>query len=531
MAITGSGGGRGKTQIRLGIALVSISVVLLAVFGTAAWFYFSFTAAVSGANAKVDADTQKALDTPPPVTLVTAPAGAAGAGEEDFDAVMDILVLGSDARPGVVEGAGSSDVLMLMHVDTRQNFMSLMSVHRDLWVDIPGHGLDRINAAYYLGGPAKTIATVKSTFGIDVTKYVGVGFESFPSIIDRLGGVYVDLDRIYTETPLWNFDLSPGYQLLDGASALAYSRYRFDETGNYGRMLRQQRVLAGLRDQVRGWGKTLKLPGIVDTIMESAATNVTSDQMLKLAYWLTKLDGQRMKQVFVIGPIEQIDGKSVAVVDQATLAGFVEAYLTPPASGSGQAAHDELPAVEPSDPPTRAPLLAAAGDDAVRLALASTTTVLPATTAVPVEQGSILDLAQWQAAQTGIPFPLEAPTILPEGFKYAGKAPAATGAYDLKTGDGTQAAVRVLYRYGGTSLYLGFSATTWTEAPLAADGKRVESNGVTFTVTGTLGKPDHVWWVANGVLYWVSNTLTYTLSSQELLQIAESMRPVSAVAQ
>ncbi len=331
----------GKRQLRLGTALVVISAVLLIAMGVGAWFYFSFAARVSEANNKVDAEIQQALEAAPPTTLVTVPEAAAPPGDEnnELDAVMNVLILGSDARPGVVESPGSSDVLMLLHIDTRQDFMSIMSIHRDLWVTIPGIGQDRINAAYYLGGPAKTIETIKGTFGVDVTKYVGVGFESFPSIIDRLGGVYVDVDRQYTDTPWWTFDLSPGYQLLDGQNALLYSRYRFDEIGNYGRMLRQQRVLAGLREQARGWDKVLKFPGIVNTLMESATTNISAGEMLKLAYWLTKLDGSRIKQVFVIGPIEQIDGKSVAVADQASLTQYVTEFLTPPADQAWRRRH------------------------------------------------------------------------------------------------------------------------------------------------------------------------------------------------
>ncbi len=495
----------GKRQMQLGIALVLMSAVLLIAIGVGVWLYFSFAAGVSSANDKVGADIQRALEAPPSTTLVTNPQTAAPPGEEssELDAVMNVLILGSDARPGVVESPGSSDVLMVLHIDTRQDFMSIMSIHRDLWVTIPGIGQDRINAAYYLGGPAKTIETIKSTFGVDVTKYVGVGFESFPSIIDRLGGVYVDVDRQYTDTPWWTFDLSPGYQLLDGQNALLYSRYRFDETGNYGRMLRQQRVLAGLRDQARGWDKALKFPGIVDTLMRSATTNISAAEMLKLAYWLTKLDGARIKQVFVIGPIEQIDGKSVAVPDQASLTQYVTEFLTPPANEPG-----------------------AARDSAVRLALAATaTTQLPPLTSTTIANTPILDDSKWQAAQKTVPFPLEAPTYLPDEFRYTGKSPDGDGTYDIRVEGGLKPAVRMLYRYQG-SLYLGISATTWLEAPLAADGLAVQNNGVTYTAVGSSDKPDHVWWVKDGVLYWVSNTLTYTVDGEDLLKIAESMKPV-----
>ncbi len=507
---TTEGSGRhGKRQIRLGIALVAVSVVLLVALGVGAWLYFSFSAGVSDANNRVGTDILEALDAPPPTTLVTTPPTAIPPEDvAELDAVMNVLVLGTDARPGVPESEGASDVLMLLHIDTRQDFMSIMSIHRDLWVTIPGVGQDRINAAYYLGGPAKTIATVKGTFGVDLNKYVGVGFARFPGIIDRLGGVYVDVDRQYTDTPWWKFDLAPGYQLLSGDNALLYSRYRFDETGNYGRMLRQQRVLAGLREQARGLGNVIKLPGIVDMVMETATTNISANEMLKLAYWLTKLGGERIKQIFVYGPVTNIDGKSVVVPDEAMLAQAVTEFLTPPDGGGA-----EPPAAAGTGRPT---LLVAADDEALRLALAATATTTTtgasgpgdAGGAAPGDAAPILDLAKWQAAQRTVPFTLLAPTYLPEGFTYAGKVPAGDGTYDIRVEGKLKPAVRMIYRYKG-SLYLGISATTWTEAPLADDGKVIEDGATTYTLVGTLGTPDHVWWIRDGVLYWVSNTLTY----------------------
>ena len=281
-----------------------------------------------------------------------------------------------------------------------------MSIHRDLWVTIPGVGQDRINAAYYLGGPAKTIETVKGTFGVDLNKYVGVGFARFPGIIDRLGGVYVDVDRQYTDTPWWKFGLAPGYQLLN------------------------------------------------------------------------------------------IDGKSVVVPDQAMLAQAVTEFLTPPAD----------------DPAASGPTL---------LVAATTAAAAPD----PGVAGPILDLAKWQAAQRSVPFTLLAPTYLPKGFTYAGKVPAGDGTYGIRVEGEMRPAVRMMYWYRG-NLYLGISATTWTDAPLAGDGMVIQDNGTAYTLVGTLGTPDHVWWVKDKILYWVSDTLTYDVGQEDLLAVARSMRAV-----
>ena len=553
---------RGRTQRRLGVALVVLSVVLLVAVGAAAALYFSFSAKVGSANAKIDPDIQRALDTPPPTTLVTVPVPAgqpAGTGQAGPGAAMNVLVLGTDARPGVVESPGNSDVIMILHIDPKLDYLSILSVTRDLYLDIPGYGMDRVNAAYYRGGPALTIATLKQAFGVDVTKYLGVGFVSFPGLIDSLGGVYIDVDRRYTDTPYWKIDLSPGYQLLDGANALLFSRYRFDENADFGRMYRQQRILAGLRDQAQGWDKTLKLPGIVNTVMDSAATNLTADEMLKLAYWLVRLDGTRIRQTIIKGPGKLIDGKAVVVVDRATLTQAVTEFLTPPPSdtadgpsaGASAGAAAAGPAAQTAAGPTAsgtAPsearqsgtgpgatfLEVVAAGDALRLALAAPRTAAsPAatTTATGISAPAILDAAVWRAAQNTVPFALEAPTYLPDGFAYAGKTPDGDGTYAISVGSETRPAVRMAYRYHSGDLYLGISATTWAGAPLAGDGMPVQSNGVVYTVVGTLGKPDHVWWKKNGVLYWVSNTLMYTLGDQDLLTIAETMQPVTRAAQ
>jgi hypothetical protein len=101
------------------------------------------------------------------------------------------------------------------------------------------------------------------------------------------------------------------------------------------------------------------------------------------------------------------------------------------------------------------------------------------------------------------------------------------GTYDIVAGDASKPALRMIYRYepGGTKsdLYLGITETTWTSAPIAGKGEEVTSDGVTYTIVGTSENVDHIWWKSDGVLYFISNTLTYTVSKADLLEMAESM--------
>ncbi len=249
-------GPRRRTKRRLLIALSVLGALVVIVAAIAGGSYWWFSTKVHTANSRIDTATENALATKPPSTIVSVPQMS----DSENDSI-DIILLGSDARGATVESGGSSDVIMLLHVDRDLDFLSILSITRDLYVDIPGHDKDRINAAYYLGGAPLTIATIKQVFGVDVTKYVGVGFQSFEDAIDSLGGVYVDVDRRYTDTPYWAIDLWPGYQLLDGPNALLFSRYRFDGNADFGRMARQQRVLAAVRDQAMGWNLPTKTAG------------------------------------------------------------------------------------------------------------------------------------------------------------------------------------------------------------------------------------------------------------------------------
>ncbi len=202
-----------------------------------------------------------------------------------------------------------------------------------------------------------------------------------------------------------------------------------------------------------------------------------------------------------------IDGKAVVVVDQTTLKEAVTAYLTPPDAQTTGAAGGDL-------------LLAAAGDQNL---LTTVSTVTTATT--------LPDISMWESVQRNVPFALEAPGFIPEGFTYVAKMPEGDGTYDIEVDGGTKPAVRMVYRYQNSDLYLGITATTWTDAPIAGKGTEVARNGVLYTLVGTSGKVDHIWWKKDGVLYFISNTLMDTLGKQDLLRMAESMTPVSVAGQ
>ena len=159
-----------------------------------------------------------------------------------------IMLLGSDKRPkGNVEGAATdarSDTIILVRLDPKKKATALMSLPRDLKVQIPGHGTDKINAAYEKGGPRLTLNTVKELTGLRINHVINVDFRSFYAGVNALGCVYTDVDRRYfNNTAQFAYiNVPAGYQRLCGREALQYVRFRYEDN-DLVRSARQQDFL------------------------------------------------------------------------------------------------------------------------------------------------------------------------------------------------------------------------------------------------------------------------------------------------
>ncbi len=481
--------------------IVGIVVVALVLSGGS---YLWFRAQVGKANARVSKTAVSALRTHPATSLASP--GTTLAPLPDPPDSMNILVLGSDNRGN--ETNGRSDTMMVVHVDRTQNFVSILSIPRDLYVDVPGHGMQKINAAYAYGGAALAITTVQNLTGIDLNQYLEVDFSAFEDMTNALGGVYVDVDhRYYNADPTWELiKLSPGYQLLNGHDALEYVRYRHDQNLDFGRMARQQRFLQDLRQQAMSWNNLLfRLPGLVSALFRNVTTTLGATDVLKLAYWGVNLDPGRIRQVVMTGSTPTIAGQAVVVISKQQLHDYVAAVLTAPSPGASKAT---VPGSVPSiTSPTSASTVAST-------AVAATVQTMP-------------NSSEWKALASMVPYQLEGPGYVPSGFKYSDRMPQKGGTYDIVPGDAGKPALRMIYRYepqgAKSDLYLGITETTWLGAPVASKGAEVTSDGVTYTLVGTSQDVDHIWWTENNVLYFISNTLTYTASKAELVKMAESM--------
>jgi polyisoprenyl-teichoic acid--peptidoglycan teichoic acid transferase len=233
---------------------------------------------------------------------------------------LDVLVLGVDRRPNVAEGSTShSDTMMLVRVSPQTGDVRLLSVPRDLLVEVKPGVENRINTAYLYGGTRRATAVMEDLTGITVDRYAIVDFDGFEDSIDALGGVTlnaghpirigIDGRRVY---------IPAGRQELDGLEALAYARYRGTVCGDLDRIKRQQRLVAALREQALGWNTITRVPGIVKIMHENVETNLGIDQAISLGRALAGRDKSSGIRSYQLKgkPKTLPDGEEVLVPDE-----------------------------------------------------------------------------------------------------------------------------------------------------------------------------------------------------------------------
>lgn len=233
---------------------------------------------------------------------------------------VNILLIGQDRREG--EALARSDSMILCTLDRDSGRLTMTSFLRDLYVPIPGHGSNRINAAYSFGGMNLLEQTIEENFGISVNGSVEADFQQFSGIIDLLGGVPITLrqdeaDIINQET---GSSLTEGTQTLTGQQALTYSRIRsLDPDGDFSRTNRQRKVMEALLSICRKAGPTQMLPLFKD-LLPMITTNLNSGQLLLLALEIAprmselQITSQRIPADGTFSD-DTIDGMQVLVAD------------------------------------------------------------------------------------------------------------------------------------------------------------------------------------------------------------------------
>ena len=229
---------------------------------------------------------------------------------------LDVLVLGVDRRPSSAEGLSTrSDTMMLVRVTPATGEIKLLSVPRDLYVDVEPGEKDRINTAYAYGGVDQARTVMEDLTGVETDNYVIVDFEGFEKVIDAMGGVRVDVGTgVFPEK--WN--MGEGFERLNGYKALKYARYRGTPGADLDRIDHQQKLLAALRRQALRWDIVTRLPGIIKVANENVSTDLGVLQVIPLARALV-LNGEdnKMSTTELEGhPTSLPDGEQVLMPDE-----------------------------------------------------------------------------------------------------------------------------------------------------------------------------------------------------------------------
>lgn len=252
------------------IVALTVAGVLVAAAGAGGAYLFSLT---NTYNAEVDKlEVSEAF---PDVSVRPAPV------DQEHDGARNILLLGSDTRGQLADDIDGvrgqrSDTMMVVHVPASGESVQVMSIMRDNWVEIPGHGEHKINAAMALGGVPLTVQTIESIIDVRIDHVAIVDFEGLAGLTDALGGVTVDNPKAFKS-------FAQGPITLDGASALSYvrERYAFSD-GDYQRVRNQQAFIKGLISTVLS-RDTLTDPGRISGMVGAIAPYLTVDEGLDVA--------------------------------------------------------------------------------------------------------------------------------------------------------------------------------------------------------------------------------------------------------
>jgi LCP family protein required for cell wall assembly len=429
----------------------------------------------------------------------------------DAGGPQTILILGSDRRFADIKAKTPvrSDTIILLRLDPSKGATAVMSLPRDLKVSIPGHGTDKINAAYAIGGPALTVKTVRQLLGIPINHVVNVNFGGFRRAVDRLGCIYSDVDRRYfndNRPPFGggpnyaSIDVKAGYQKLCGQDALDFVRYRhFDN--DLVRGARQQQFLADAKDQI-GVGKVfsdrralLKIFG--DYTQTDIKTQSAILRLLKLAVTSAQ------KPVQEVSFPGDITGDFVEVTPE-NLAAVTKRFMNARASSGPRGTTGKDTTTKPSTKGRRS------------------SPSLPPGMQLAARQGE--DLAVQLA--TKLPFPVFYPKAVITGSQYL---PEHTRVYDIfDRGRHKYRAYRMVVKTDELGQYYGVQGTTWGAPPILDNpSERRKMAGRTYQLFFDGNRLRLVSWKSGKAVYWISNTLLHSLDNKQMLALARSVSRIT----
>jgi LCP family protein required for cell wall assembly len=420
-----------------------------------------------------------------------------------------ILVLGSDRRFADIKQKNPvrSDTIMLVRLDPSKGATAVMNVPRDLKVQIPGHGEDKINAAYAYGGPSLSVKTLRTLLHIPINHVVNVNFGGFRSAVNRLKCVYVDVDRKYfndNQPPFGGgpdyatIDVRAGYQRLCGQDALDYVRYRHFDT-DIVRAARQQDFLRQAKDQVgvsRLFGDRQALLRIFGRYTQTDIRGTTA--ILRLLKLVAESANHPVQEVHFPGN----PGPTYVTTSRKRLQSAVHDFLN--AQGSSVPRGQSTPAKNTPHRKGKRHQANAPGGLVLNKTLGE-------------DQAITL--------QTHLQFPVFYPKLLAARGSYR---VADRRAYDIfDRGRHRYRAYRIVASAGDIGQYYGIQGTTWISPPILdnpSETRRI--NGRKFELFFDGSRLRLVAYRRKHAVYWVSNTLLQTLTNPQMLALAASLTRV-----
>ena len=445
-------------------------------------------------------------------------------------APQTILILGSDKRPTDI--TGRSDTTILLRVDPDRDVVSLLSIPRDLKVNIPGVGVDKLNAAYSYGGPKLTYKVVQNLIGKEapIHHLVNINFTGFANAVNAIGCVYIDVDRRYFIPPnsgVAEINIEAGYQRLCGLKALQYVRFRHEDT-DLVRSARQQDFLREARQKlepeqiIRDTSYRNKL---VDIFTEYTTSDIDSaTTLLELIKTFLGASDATVNEVHFPAQLGGPDALYVTANDE-DIKHAVQQFLgtegTPAPPPEGTNNEEEKPDNGAGGKPHHG------GDDKPEKPPEDTGPAMEDVAATGEAVAKQLEAVKRKDGDPMLDFPVMYPTrMLPGSTLQTVDQASRAFVIDGPSDDVFHGYKIVLDFFGnGFSEYYGVSGTDWVDAPILQNPSETrEIDGRNYLLFYDGDRLRLVGWKTGKAAYWVNNTLTQSLDEDVMLSIATSMR-------
>jgi LCP family protein required for cell wall assembly len=449
------------------------------------------------------------------------------------------LVVGSDLRAGAEfsEDKGRSDTAMLIRLDPDKDLISMMSIPRDLKVEIPGVGTGKFNEAYFYGGTKLTLQTVKKLTRLPINHVVNVDFLGFAQGVYAIGCVYVDVDKRYyhsnvgvpPEEQYAEINVKPGYQLMCGKQALDYVRYRHTDT-DIVRSARQQDFLSAARSRISVQDLVFDQGELVEAFTDYTTSDISDGETLLEV--LKLLAASRNSTINEVNFPAEL-GPSFVYTTKSALDAAVEEFLGGETVQEAKAAQrrqrEEAKANKKrTKPQQKKAKKQKRQKPQVKVDSSGSDGLVPAGEAGKAE-------AQIAVRRSRGFFPIYYPTRLPEGTRFVESNPYEKVidpyVYNLKDEDGNRhlayRMVMVAEMSDGTHYFGVQGIRGWSDPPLLDDPSLTKTiNGRDYDIFVDGENVKIVAWRRGDNVYWISNDLLRTLTNDQMIGMARSAKVI-----